>query len=120
MLEKQKTEEEIFQDRADDAVFLVEGWENLGLLEGQQTYRGVVGPWVIVVRVKDREIHTESSYVTAVAENQQLNKSHTYTPSQARQVLRRATFDEKRRVLLREFPKPRRKRKKTTRKGTRS
>lgn len=101
---KQASEQERFQEAAESAVYLVEGWENLGEIEGKLTYRGKVGPWVIMIRV-DGECHSESSRVnaTALCSPTEMNPEPMnikFGPSFSREAFRRARFDGSRRILL--------------------
>jgi hypothetical protein len=87
------------EEAAKNAIFLVEGWENLGDIEGKRIYRGRIGPWCIIVKVPPKQIFSESSQVEAAAEHLQANKTVEYTQDWARTALRRARLDENRRAI---------------------
>lgn len=113
MQNEQVTERE--RQEAENAVYLVEGWQNLGVIEGKQTYQGRCGPWAIIVRVSGDEIPSESCKVEAEAYRTVVVGPGPYphvhfSPSFARNTLRRAMKDESERALRAIYPLPKRKR----------
>ncbi len=115
-MERQKTDQEILQESAENAVFLVEGWQNLGDIEGKKTYRGQVGPWRIMIR-SDGQHGSESCRVEATAFEEDSKLTVTFSPHFARVALRRACFDETQRVLFTDFPELKTKAKRRRRKA---
>lgn len=117
-MENQKTDEQILRESAENAVFLVEGWQNLGDIEGKKIYRGQVGPWTILVR-SNPDTGSESCVVEAQAQEREANLTVNFSPSFARTTLRRAMKDESERALRAVHPLPRRKKGFKTARGRR-
>jgi hypothetical protein len=111
-MEKEQVNQGDLLRAAENAVFLVEGWENLGENGDGNTrvYKGVVGPWVIVIRAPEKELRSESSHAEAQASNLKVNKVLKLTPNMARIALRRAMQDESERALRSVYKAPKRKR----------
>jgi hypothetical protein len=109
-MEKQQTEEGKHLEEAENAVFLVEGWANYGDIDGKLVYKGVVGLWVITVRVPVGAASSESSRAEAVVHHVTRNETISLSPHMSRVTLRRARQDELRRALRLEWKPPRRKR----------
>jgi hypothetical protein len=111
-MEKEQSEQGDLLKAAENAVFLVEGWENLGENGDGSTrvYKGVVGPWVIVVRAPEKELRSETSHAEVQASNLKMGKVLKLAPNMARIALRRAMQDENERALRAVYKAPKRKR----------
>jgi hypothetical protein len=100
------------QEAAENAIFLVEGWENLGWfddsgkLEKREVWRGKSGPWSITIQVLGQDRTSESCKVEATAANTELQQDVTFSPHMARVAFRRATQDARERTLWSLHPRP--------------